>query len=215
MGKQFLAADAELSDFFTSAIGVRAQSYEPVGGAFDPRVGDLALIHQIAHGALARYDAVADTMAKLPAEHRRTLALTYAPHGWPTWLADALSPRWGRGCFVALAAALPRAVAAVAKRYPSEAPATAARCLEFFVDAGRGGADQLFAKLREECDVLRDAALAAYDELRIARVEAEAGAKKAQRAAVEARGAALFAELMGRTDERATARFERRLRAAS
>jgi hypothetical protein len=211
---KFIEADGEIAEYFTSALGVRAQSYEHTGVAFDPRHGDDALVRQVWKGEMVRFDALAATMAQLTPDHRRRLGLVYTPHSWPTWLADALAPRWGGGSFVALAATLPRAASALLKRHP-ETPTSPPRVLGFFMAQGRGGADALFGKLREDCEAIRTTALDAYEVLRVARVQAEAAAKRARKAALDARGSGIRAELAAQRCAVAEERFNRKLRNAS
>jgi hypothetical protein len=130
----------------------------------------------------------------------------YAPHGAPTWLADALSTPWGGGSFVQLAIGLPRAALAAADRSEGRT------VLDWLVARGRRAKDALLVSLREDCETLRVPALAAYDALRIARVKAEQEADRAAKVAREERNARLYTELTGRLRARAATRFERRMK---
>lgn len=204
--RRYGKADDELVGWFSAAIGVKAQSYEPSTSAFDPGRPHEARLRALSNGGMRWFDAVGGSLALLEAEHRRVLAAVYTPHGWPTWLADALATPWGGGTFVSLVAGLPRAVLAARDRKEG---LTVAGWLSA---SGRGAKDALLRSLRDDGEALRMPALVAYDALRIARIKAE---QFETRAAAERRSEAnfrLYSELVGRRGAKDRARFEARTR---
>lgn len=208
--KQFVESDGELVTFHTSAVGVAAQRYESEGGAaFDSWSAHARLVHQCQRGTLSLVDRIGATLVQLPAEHRRTIALVYTPHGWPAWLASKLHTPWGGGNFVAFAAASKLGAEACKKAHPNDA-ATPARVLQFLLQQGQ--ADALFGRLRTACERARMKAIESYDELRVQRIAQEKQARTAQRDARARRNEELLdRELRGR-DERQAAKFAARLR---
>ena len=210
-GHRYAAADAELAGFFTSAIGLKGQSYDANGGgAFNSNSLHDARIRALDAGSVPWFDRVEATFMRLPANSQRVLALVYTPHGWPTWLADALSTPWGGGSFVALAAGLPRAVAAAGGGSP----------LVWLASRGRGGANEreskamtdLYRRLRQDCEDLRLGALALYDVVRVERIKRSQAAEREEKAAISTRNIALFDDLTGAKSDRDSQRFLARMK---
>jgi hypothetical protein len=207
-----MAADAELAEYFTSAIGVRAQCYDAGGSsAYNPTRGDDELVAQLERADVQRHDVVALTLAQLLPAEQRVLELVYAPRSAPTWLADALSPVGWRGSYVALAATLPRGGEALRKRHPSAVICPGA-ILTFLQGQGRGAADALLGKLRADCAAIHGKALAAYDVVRIERVRGQTTRLRAERKAAESARLARLDEELGRIRRRQAERFDSRLR---
>lgn len=197
--RRFGKADDELVGWFAASIGVRAQTYERGGSAaFDSNVAHGARLRALEQGGIAWFDRVAATIRQLAPEHRRVLVLVYTPHSWPTWLADALSTPWGGGSFVALASTLPRAAEAAMRSLKVERVAPAS-VMSWFGSRGRGGADELFRRLKSDGEEIRLAALAAYDALRVARLKREQAVERKAKEDRERANAKLLAEkLAGR-----------------
>jgi|GEM_PF-4496967 len=209
MTHRFADADRELSEHFTSALGVRAQGYEPAPqSGFDVNEAHLAAREVRHRRELERFGAVEATLARIDPESRRVLRLIYTPHGAPGYLGFALATRWGGGTFVALAAEMPRAAKAWAKATPR-----AATLAQFLVDeAGRGDATKsFFARLVDDCEQPRVRALQAYEEVRRERLVLE----RARRVELAQRRADDLAELAGRRLRKERERFDARLRSAS
>lgn len=197
-------ADIELSNHFTAAIGVRAQSYERFGGSFDPRRSDDGLVAQLGRHDVKLFDAVAATFARVEAAHRRVLELVYAigagalhedavkdgllvvgivadekgerdPLGL---LKVRLRPSWGFGTFMHLATRQKRVLTAFRKRYPDHSPDAGAVVDFLAAEAGHGyEKDNFFNALCRDCEDLRTPALAAYDRLRVDRVKVAKAAR--------------------------------------
>jgi hypothetical protein len=207
-------ADEEISGFFTSAIGVKAQCYDTdARGGFDGE----AMASGWLRSKIDWYDRVAATLRQLPSGDRRVLELVYEPYGADQIVAIALGTPWGHGSFVRMASTSGIAMGAFLKRYPSELAPQPARLLEFFErEARRGnGAGMMFKRLRDECEETRRAALTAYDELRIARARDSATTRAAKRAAVEAENEALLEQKRRERHAKHVSWIERQLRGAS
>lgn len=201
MNKHLLRANDELVDYFTSALGVRAQNMaaDPTGGDGDGLEGllvreiDQANLHD-RRTSIAKYDAVRSTLAATEPGARRILELVYTPFGTgftppkrkapkarfeqdeaPDFLATALTPNEGNGSYVRLALTMSRTIDTYTKRYPDKDAPTPAMLLMFLqFEAGRGEDSASFFKaLREDCESPRMQALRAYDEHRRVRRPAE------------------------------------------
>lgn len=215
--RRFIEADAELVGYFTSSVGVRAQSYDSDGGgggAFDSERAHEGMLRECSRGTMHRVDAVAATLRLLTPAHRRVLQLVYEPHAPGTnglKLASDLTPSWGGGSFVRLSALTETARAAFDRRFHREGDPAAV--LVFLRDeAGRGRQSEgLFRRLREECETARERPLEAYDALREHREHAEGLERRRRRAESERRGDILLAQILGRKARRETLRFEQRL----
>lgn len=228
--RKFIEADEELSSHFTSSIGVRAQSYEPISTrSFDPGEAHVAMRERAYRRRLEQYAAVEATIAATATEARHQLELTYVPFGTgftpraakqrkgveeetPDFLAIALRPAWGHGSFVRLALTQKRVLSAFLRRHPGK-PTDPAAVLDFLsFEAGKGReADPFFRGVREVCEVVRASALQVYDCLRLNRIDAE---KASARVAAAAKTKLLDEEL-GRKQRRESQRFEARLRGDS
>jgi hypothetical protein len=197
-------ADRMLSEHFTSAIGVKAQRYEPMvqGGNVAPE--EIIMSAGAVH-ARARWVDVDAMLRDLDPGHRSRLQLVYA-FGTDTFSADesalrssgravglvqdrnlkadklgllrvALSPTEGHGSFVRLAILQDRTRSAFARRYPNRPP-THDAVLDFLAfEAGRGDASSRFlAEVRNDCQAKRDLSLRAF-----AQVVSESRAKRRAR----------------------------------
>ncbi len=171
-------AEAELSEFFTSPLGVGAQKYEPTGQtAYDANEVHLRLRNPAYRRAVQRHAAIARILVQLAPETRATLAAAYTPHGWPGLLPVIFEHTYGS--FVALVLRMPRAREKCGTVQP----------LDWLADqAGRGdkAPRELFRALKDDCVAALRVALAEYEPLRRARVAAE---KNARGAAAEERAA--------------------------
>lgn len=233
--RRFGKADDELVGFFSAALGVKAQNLDSSGGAFNSHEAHWGRLQAMQRGQLAWYDAVAATLGQLPALHRRVLVVVYSPHAAPTWLQDALSTPWGGGSFVALATAQPRALTAAAERNgesiawdstPKDAGPVSQRpvrygvvrksykggetVLDWLIRRGRGASENLLKSLREDCEALRMPALAAYEELRKARVKAKLVADKERADKRSERNMRLYTELTGKRERKVRERRARK-----
>lgn len=204
--RRYGKADDELVGYFSAAIGVKAQSYEPSTAAFDPGRPHEARLRALSGGGMRWFDAVGATLGQLEIDHRRVLAAVYAPHAWPTWLADALSTPWGGGSFVGLAGGLPRAALAARTR---EGGLTV---LDWLAKRGKTAKDALMTSLREDCEALRLPALVAYDAFRIVRIKDGQVAERDRAARQSERNVRLYSDLTGRRYARERERFEARIR---
>lgn len=167
--RKFVEADLELAEHFTTAIGVRAQGYEPhVSGV----QFDFEAQHLVHRRALSRIRNVETSLSNMENETKRVLEVVYTPHGSPGLLAIALQPQWGGGSFVRLAVEMPRAIKAFEKRYPKDTSASV-RVLQFLADeAGRGVETRsFFQRLVSDCEYPRGFALGVYDKLRTKRID--------------------------------------------
>lgn len=187
-----VSADRELSEHYTSAVGGRGQSYEPMvtGGDNAPEIG---IMSPWRCAARRRFVEVEQILATLDVDARRVLRLVYG-HGTdalsdatdddghplagkPTGLVAgknnrpdplgllrvALSPTWGHGTYTRLAVGQHRALRAFAKRYPGRTPSLDAVLDYLAHEAGRGDASAgMLAELRNECEAARDGALEAF-----------------------------------------------------
>lgn len=217
-------ADAELAEYFTSAIGLRAVPLERASSGGSLSDTEEALLEHAHRRALERYRMLAQTFAAVGANERRTLTLIYgsgagalsdeaeAPtmHESPRSARDpldrrrllggerappdplgllrlAVAPRWGRGTFMRLVATQKRAVDAFSRRHPARA-STIDAVLDYLAgEAGKGKATEAwFAKLTRDCEVVRDAALSAYELIRLDRVKASGEARRERQKASEA-----------------------------
>lgn len=207
MRERYQVADSELMEYYTAAVGVGAQKYDSDGGdSFDSWSIHDRMFKSYRRGDMARVDAIGRTLAMISDEHRRTIKLVYEPHGWPPWLASRLSPSWGGGSFVALAATMPRAAemytVATKDAYP-----TPAKVLSWFQTRGM----QLpAARLKTDCEAARTRALRAYSD---AKKEIGHGVRKAKLEAAAARERLLNEEIEKKRS-RELAKFEARLRGA-
>ena len=215
-------SDREVTEFYTSAVGLNAQGYEPqpTGGVYD---GDVAMMSPSKLIAMARYRTVDGTLSMLPLGNREILRAVYAPHGTgfanqrvrpgvegPDLLALALVPGWGGGSFVRLALSAEATTRAYSKRYPAQS--TDPGRLLLFLSGEAGAANQkLFRRLRDECEQLRTASLGAYEIARLQRIEREKVVREDRRKDNEDR----LQSVLGRMSHRAAERFERRLRGAA
>lgn len=220
MCQRLAAADGELNEYFTTSFGVSAQPYEPsTSCGFDSAGAHASLVLQSCRGMFRRFDKIAATVARVEQNHRETIALVYG-NGAGTFaqgskevaldvgkLVIALTPTWGHGSFLALAARQERAHRAFDKK------GGAATILDFLeLQADRGDETKSwFAKLRSDCEAVRRAALAAYDLHRLERVRLEREEARLE----EARRNAEFEERLGRRRRREAERFEARLRGVS
>lgn len=222
-GHRLAAADEELTGWYTAAVGVKAQSYDggSGGGAFDSHeahTGRLRAMRWLEGrpGVREWYDRVAATVGELDPEHRRVLGLVYTPRAGATWLSSELSTPWGGGSFVALAATLPRAEEA-ALRAGHVSVHSWWLVLEGTVPTRKRleQLQSLLGRLRRECEALRLPALAAYDRLRVARIDQERKAAQEAREERARESTRRLEEVLGEVRRRSAARFERRLRRAS
>lgn len=208
--RRLVEADRELSEHFTAAVGAKAQSYEPaVSGGRNS--AEEEIMKPWRSKARARHRAVEAMLAEVTIDHRRTLRLVYGhrtdamsdatdeenrpmagkPSGLITGkngspdpfglLRVALSPSWGHGSFVRIAAGQHRALRAFAKRHAG-VTATSDLVLDFLAyEAGRGDASAgMLAELRNECEEARDEALRAFDSVRGAHLRAAKDARAAE-----------------------------------
>ena len=166
MTNKLIEADREVSEFFTSALGVRAQQYDPA-----PQSGTDMHDARMAPGhrrELRRFQALEWTMSKLDAVSARVLVAVYAPHSWQsTWTVDKLRTPWGNGNMAVLATTLPSVASG---RVPLRT---------WLVDIDRPSRaecdrrEAICKKLVEECEALRQKALAVYDGYRLERLAME------------------------------------------
>lgn len=207
--RRYGKADDELTGFFSNAIGVKAQNIndDPKGG--DQNEWHYSRLRAMQRGHMAWFDSVARTVVLLPVDHRKTVMAVYTPHAAPTWLQDALSPPWGGGSFVRLAAGLPRAVLAAAERQEGRT------VLDWLSARGRRAKDDLLTSLREDAEALRMPALAAYEALRKERIKSELAADSDRAKAKAERNMRLYSELVGRRARRDSERFARKTRRAA
>lgn len=220
-GHRYAKADEELTDYFTSAVGLSAIPYEPrsTGGEYE---GDVNLLKPQNTKAMARHSAAETSLALVSLDVRLTVTLVYAPHGTgfgrlagvegPDLLAMALVPPWGGGSFVRLAMASERVLRAYARRHPGTSM-DPGRLLGFLAaEAGFGEPKARFFKaVREECEGHRLNALAAYDVVRQDRV----GREVMQRAAQRRKANELYEFHREKARAREAIRFERMIRGAA
>ena len=189
-------ADTALSEHFTSAVGVKGQRYEPAvtGGDRAPEEAVMSPrnLHQLAQHAL-----VESMLVQMSTETRSLLSLVYAHGTDALWeeteqveatpekltglvtgkndtpdplglLRLALAPSWGHGSYLRIAVTCERAHRAFAKRYPDAAPSASA-VLDFLAfEAGRGAESAgMLAKMRDDCESIRDQALLEFDGVRV------------------------------------------------
>jgi len=211
--RRIVDADRELSEHFTSAVGGKAQRYEPAiaSSDFSPEESIMAAVRSKAR---RQYAIVEATLAKVPSANRHLVRLVYS-HGTdalsdaldedgrplaekPTGLITgknnspdpfgllrvALSPTWGHGSFLRMAVGQDRALRAFGKRHKGAEP-THHAVLDFLAyEAGRGDASAgMLAELRNECQEARDAALGVFATVRSERVEQAKVARDAAEAA--------------------------------
>lgn len=186
MGEIYEQAETELAGFFTSALGVAAQSYDGFGGKeHDTNDAHLRLRNDGYRRALQQHAQVECTLALVPFAIRETLRAVYEPHGWSGFLALAFPHRFGS--FVGLAIKTDRARERCGKQTPRD-------WLEWQAGLGEKAPRSLFRAIAEECTERHRAALASYEPHRRARVE---DAKKRHREAKVEREN-LFRETMGK-----------------
>jgi hypothetical protein len=226
-------ADAEVAEYFTAAIGVRAQSYEPAQTVHAGGDADLSLLSRGAMRARARHAAIDRSMRELDRTSRGVLELVYG-YGAGALSADAgqcdglvkgrdgsqdalgllrvaLAPKWGRGSFLRLALLQPRAIEAYAKRHDGKQPSADVLLTFLCAEAGLGQARTgFFVALRNECERPRRRALAAYEGFRLQRVELE----KQEARAREADRERAFDAAMGKVHAAQHARLSRRMGSA-
>lgn len=221
MGRRRLnAADEELAIYFTSSVGVRAQSYEVFGSTtIDPHAARIAQL-----GRIQEVDAVAGTLAKVPREHRHVLVLVYGigagALGDERGLTDidlrllqALQPRAGYGTYVWLATTLPKARDTYDKHLRKGGHSTnVLTYLQWEATEHPKESTSLFNVLKAECTRLRKAALDAYSPFREERIGREREEREALRASRERDRERFLAEELEITRNIRKARFERRLR---
>jgi hypothetical protein len=183
-------ADSEVFDYFTHALDVSGQSYEPNnGGVTDP---EAALVEQTHRRQLARIEKIRATMWEMTANDARTLAEVYSPYGLPDLRSFALQPSWGHGTFVRLALRLPAAVMAFRVANPTIEPLPELVGGWLRDQAGKGRAvEGMFRRLREACEKSRSRSLRTYLELMVARD------RRAARERLEAQHAGLRGQLVG------------------
>jgi hypothetical protein len=232
---QYANAEREVCGFFTSSLGVKAQSFEGGGGlvAFDANAAAermLVSIRASGYGEgispTAQHDRVAVTLAALPAATHALLALVYVPYGTgcsprgarrgedtPDLLSSALRTAWGGGSYVRLALTHKRVLAAFGRQHPGKT-ADPAGLLAFLThEAGRGtAAPDWLGIVQGDGEERRTVALVAYDALRVLRMDAEAQESRERRAHKAAANAARLEEELGMDRRIARARFERRTR---
>lgn len=223
--RRLVEADRELSEHFTSAVaGAKAQRYEPTttGGDASP---EEVIMSPWRSKARARHRAVEAMLADVSTETRRILHLVYAHGtdalsdatdddgkpmaGKPSGLVAgknnapdplgllrvALSPSWGHGSFLRLAAGQHRALRAFAKRHPGTEPTWHAVLDHLAYEAGRGDASAaMLAELRNECEEARDGALRAFDLVRSSHLAAAAKARQEANAAERRRADEVLAK---------------------
>jgi hypothetical protein len=185
MGDQFLDAERELAEYFTSAIGVAAQNYDANGGAFDHNALHYRRLAPGHRDALRRHEALAATVRLLSTADHATLAAVYHPHSWPVPLVTAFGVRVGLAVHSA----------AARKAYEANGRRGIVQWLEDQARRGHEAPKALFRAIVDECTAKHRAALKAYDKHRVARLEAEKGAKAK---AAAAREALLVQTLQGR-----------------
>jgi hypothetical protein len=206
-GHKYASADAELSGYFTSAVGLKGQGYEVSGGnAFSSNDAAERMLKQMrwlsaSASPMSFVDRVAATLQQLAPEHRITLSLVYAPHAWPaTWMASALATPWGSGSMAALVLTLPKAVQGL-RRWLLE--------VDRPLEQERKHRETACARLVRDGEMLRLAALKEYETLRVLRVAGEIAEARRLRAAKAERSAQLLAEELGMDRRIARARAER------
>lgn len=207
-------ADTALSEHFTSAVGVKGQRYEPSirGGESDREVAVMSPrnLHQLAQHAL-----VEGMIAQIEPETRGILGLVYAHGTDALWeetdasepatekptglvvgknntpdplglLRLALAPTWGHGSYLRLVVSCERARRAFSKRYPDATPSPSA-VLDFLAfEAGKGTESAgMLAKLRADCETVRDMALLEFDVVRVETLKQAKEARQAKNAKAE------------------------------
>jgi hypothetical protein len=200
MNKHLLRANDELVDYFTAAIGVRAQNM-----AADPKGSDGEgleglLIREIDNAErdhkrtgvvhptkIEKYDSIRATLAATHAGARRILEMVYTPWGAPGLLAIALTPggeddALAFGSYVRLALTMPRTKRTYAKQFPGKPEPSQDELLAFLTfEAGKGDVSaSFFQALRKDCDEPRMDALRVYDEQRRLRRPSEIRAAEAR-----------------------------------
>lgn len=180
-------ADREVNHFYTSAAEGRAQSYDPRPSGSDAAPEE-AIMRPSRQAERARYAAIRSVLGELPPDVRAMLEMVYG-HGAGVLdgeagtvegvtqdrrgkqdrlglLRIALQPVWGHGSYVRIAVRQEIAIVAFRRRYGGT-PATTDAVLAFLCDeAGEGQQKASFlAKLRNDCERLRAAALYAFDDV--------------------------------------------------
>ncbi len=209
-GHRYATADAEISGFFTCAVGLKGQSYDSTGGgAFDAASASERMLKGMKwlsgqSSALQWHDRVASSFVTLTPEHRTTLSLIYTPHAWPaTWMASALASPWGGGSMASLAMTLPRAVQGL-RRWLLEVDRPS---IEEWKHRSK-----VCGRLVQDGEELRLVSLAAYDVVRKARIAHEAAYARAYKARRALLREELLAQELGMDRRIARARFEHRTR---
>lgn len=170
------ASDRDLVTFYTSAIGLQAQRYEPCGegGTYDAHDAQIRLCQRGELVGVDRIRARLGVVAREHREHHETLRLIYGrgagaiERGAKDGAVDVrplvleLAPRWGHGSFVGIVHRVERATRAWDKRRR-----LGETLLEFLAREAepkrKKESGTFFRQLVTDCEAIRTPALAAYD----------------------------------------------------
>jgi len=152
-------ADADMCEYYTSALTLSGQSYE-WGSSFDDD-HDRGLVDDRYRRDLARIETIHVRLLDLEPAHAVVLRDVYHPYGLPDLRAYALQPEWGHGTFVRIAKRHPLAMDACETRHGERLSEHVSRYLADCAGAG-DGASKFFEALRAACEELRTAALLEY-----------------------------------------------------
>jgi hypothetical protein len=96
------AADKEVNEYFTTSLGVKAQSYDGGigggGGGSDGFVANAVMTDGHLRRESTRTENAESMLNLISNEARRVLELVYYPRA-RSWVADHLKPEWGHGSF--------------------------------------------------------------------------------------------------------------------
>jgi len=159
MRSDLTRADADMVEYYTSALTLSGQSYE-WGSSFDDD-HDRGLVDDRYRRDLARLDSIRVRLWDLDPIHASVLRDIYTPYGLPDLRSHALKPDWGNGTFVRLAKRHPVAMDACEARHGERSSEHVSRYLADCAGAG-DGASKFFKALRAACEQLRTAALVEY-----------------------------------------------------
>lgn len=193
------AADRAVNDYFTSTGDLKAQRYDPSPAGTDSGPEE-ALMASYRQRERARFDEVRRMMVEVDHETRATLTMIYA------YGADALenapadvkvgigsdrmgrlrlqmSPSWGHGSYLRIAVRQERATMVLARRHHGVIP-TSDEVLDMMVtEANDHRNSPMLAAIRNECEAIRNAALATFDVVRARHAEVMRSARAAKQTA--------------------------------